>query len=68
MERAGKPKAVIISVAEYEQVERLRQEAKARLFAQVDEMRAAFAQADPEEAERVITEAIQASRTDETTP
>jgi prevent-host-death family protein len=68
VERAGKPKAVIISVAEYEQVERLRREAKERFFAQVDEMRAAFADVDPKEAERVIVEAIEASRTDERTP
>jgi prevent-host-death family protein len=60
VERAGKPKAVLVSVAEYEQMERLRQEAKANFFAMTDDIRTRVAQSglSEQELEALIEQAI----------
>lgn len=62
IERAGRPKAALISVAELEQVEMRKREAKKRLWAKIQTMRKAFAKVKPEEAQRIIDEAITAVR------
>jgi prevent-host-death family protein len=58
IQRAGKPKAVIIPFREYEQVRRVRREARERFWAMAQELRAAFKDADPKEVERETAKAI----------
>ncbi|MCC7451628.1 MAG: type II toxin-antitoxin system prevent-host-death family antitoxin [Anaerolineae bacterium] len=62
VERSGKPKAVLIPLSEYEQLERQRREARERFWIQTQEIRKAFANEDPQKVEALIQEAIDTSR------
>lgn len=63
VKRAGKAKAVIIPVREYEQLQRIRQEAKDRFGDMTQELQEAFRDVDPIEIEREISLGIQKVRT-----
>ncbi len=58
IQRAGRPKAAMIPFREYEQVRRVRKEARERFWAMTQELRAAFKDVDPQEVERETTKAI----------
>jgi prevent-host-death family protein len=62
VQRAGEPKAVLIPVSEYQQVQRIQAGARARFFAQSEQMRAAFADLDDIELRQLIDEALTAAR------
>ncbi|MEZ4671457.1 MAG: type II toxin-antitoxin system prevent-host-death family antitoxin [Anaerolineae bacterium] len=62
VEKSGEPRAVIVSVREYEDMKRRRDAAKARFFEFVDEIRANTAQVDPAELQAAIDEAVEAVR------
>jgi len=62
IERAGKPKAVLIPFSEFEQLQRIRQEAQDRYFASVDELRVAFSDMSNQDIEQAIQEAVQTIR------
>jgi prevent-host-death family protein len=60
VQRAGKPKAVLISLADFEQGERLKAEAKEEFFAMTDELRARVAASgiSAKELDALIDEAV----------
>lgn len=62
IERAGKPKAVLVPYTEFEQLQRIRQEAEERFFAAVDEMREAFSDMSEQEINALVDEAVQSVR------
>src|SRR5690606_31657515 len=62
IERAGKPKAVLVPYSEFEQLERIRQEAAERYFASVDEMRETFSDMSEQEIDTLVEEAVQSAR------
>lgn len=62
IEKAGEPRAAIVPLREFEEMKRLKAEAKKRLFAMTDEIRQAFANEDKEEIEREIKNAIREVR------
>jgi len=62
IERSGKPMGVVISPMRYAEMERQREEAKARLFAMIDELREHNKDEDPEEIERAVDAAVAAVR------
>lgn len=62
IERAGKPKAVLVPYSEFEQFQRIRQEATERYFASVDKMREAFSDIHEQEIDTLVEEAVQAVR------
>lgn len=62
IERAGQAKAAIVPIAEYNEMLRLREEARKRLFARIDETQKQLADRDPEEIEATLQEAIDATR------
>jgi prevent-host-death family protein len=62
VQRAGKPKAVLISLQEYEQLERQKQVAQDRFWAVTENLRERVAKYDPREVEVAIDEAITAVR------
>lgn len=64
VERAGKAKAAIVPIQEYEQLRRIKQEAKERLFVMMDELHERTAHISPEILEKEIEEAIVAVRRD----
>jgi len=59
VKRAGKAKAAIIPIREYEQLQRIRQEAKNRFWDMTQELQEAFRDVDPIEVEREISLGIQ---------
>ena len=61
VERAGEPKAVIVPMSEYNEMQRLREEARKRLFARIDQTQAQLAARDPDAFEAIIQEAIDAT-------
>ena len=60
--RAGEPRAVIVPLPEYADMQRRKQEAKERFFAMTDELRTRFAKEDPKKVQQAIDEAIRAVR------
>jgi prevent-host-death family protein len=62
IERAGKPKAVLVPYSEFEQLQRIRQEAENRFFATVDEMREAFSDMSEQDIDTLVDEAVQSAR------
>lgn len=62
IEQYGEPKAVLISVREYQQAQQKKSEAKKRLFVMIDSIRQQFADEDPEVIEQEIEAALQESR------
>ncbi len=62
IERAGKPKAVLVPYSEFEQLQRIRQEARERYFASVGTMREAFSDLPEEEINALVEEAVQSVR------
>lgn len=65
--RAGRPKAVLVSVREYEQLVRQREEAKKRFWELTDEVRARTSQFDPGEVQAAIDKAVEAVRKENVT-
>jgi prevent-host-death family protein len=62
IERAGEAKAVIVSVRDFAEMKRLREDAKKRLFARIDKVYKRTAKLDPEKVEKTIEEAVEAVR------
>jgi prevent-host-death family protein len=62
IERAGQAKAAIVPISEYNEMQRMKQEAKKRLFARIDKVQKRLANRDPQKIEAVIQEAIEATR------
>jgi prevent-host-death family protein len=62
VERAGEPKAALVPMAEYNEMLRLKQEARERFFALVDEIQKRTSAYDPEAVQAAIDEAIEATR------
>ena len=62
VKRAGKPKAVIISVSEYELNERRKRVARENYWAMSEDLRKRVARYDPAEVQAAIDAAIQAVR------
>lgn len=62
IERSGKPKAVLVPIQEFEQMNRIKDEAKERLFEMMDELHERTAHIPPEILEKEIAEAIAAVR------
>jgi prevent-host-death family protein len=62
IERNNRPVAVVIGYAEYQALQALRDDARKARFAVLDEIRSRNADADPEQVERDIAEAIRAVR------
>lgn len=62
IERAGKPKAVLVPYSEFEQLQRIRREAREQFFATVDEMREAFSDLSEQEINALVEEAVQSVR------
>jgi prevent-host-death family protein len=58
IQRAGKPKAAIIPIREYEQVQRVKCEARERFWTMTQELCAALKDVDPKEVERETAKAI----------
>ena len=63
VKRAGKAKAVLIPMREYEQLQRIKQDAKDRFWLMTQELQAAFRDVDPGEVEREIEQAVKEVRT-----
>lgn len=62
MERAGEPKAVIIPIREYEDLQRIKREARERFMKMTQEIQAAFAGMNSSEIEQEIATAIKEVR------
>jgi prevent-host-death family protein len=62
VERAGKPKAVLVPLREYREIQRRKTEARKLLFQVIDEIRAANVNKDPKEIEDNVATAIQEVR------
>jgi prevent-host-death family protein len=62
IERAGKPKAVLVPYTEFKQLQRIRQEARTRYFESVEELQDKFSDLSSENLEKLIEEAVQNSR------
>lgn len=62
IERAGKPKAALVPYTEFEQLQRICQEARTRYFEHVEELQDKFADLSSEHLEKLIEEAVQNSR------
>lgn len=62
IERAGQAKAAIVPISEYNQMQYMKQEARKRLFARIEQTQKQLADRDPEEIEAVIQEAVEATR------
>jgi prevent-host-death family protein len=62
IERAGEPKAVLIPLREYQDLQRRKQEARERFWEMTQEIRKNVAQYDPAEIQAAIDEAISAVR------
>lgn len=62
VERAGEAKAVIVPLVEYQQMTRLRRAARERFSVMTEELRAAFADEDPQTVDGEIAQAIKAVR------
>ena len=62
VEKSGEPRAVIVPVREYEELQRRKQAAKERFWAMTEEMRKNTSQYAPEEIQAAIDEAIEAVR------
>ena len=62
IQRAGKAKAVIVPLQEYEAILRIKREAKERLFALIDDVQTRTAQYDPDEVKQAIDEAVASVR------
>lgn len=58
IERAGKKKAALISMLQFEQFKRYQSEAKARLFKKIDKIRMNTSAYSPNEIKSAINEAI----------
>jgi prevent-host-death family protein len=59
VERAGEAKAAIVPLAEYDEMLRIKQEAKKRFFALVEEIQKRTSANDPKQVQRAIDEAIE---------
>jgi len=66
IEKSGEPRAVIVPVRDYEDMQRRKEAAKANFFAMVDEIQGRTAQYDPAEMQAAIDEAIEAVRREKT--
>ena len=62
IERAGKPKAVLVPIREFAEMKRLREETKKRLFLRVDKVYEKTAKLDSKKIELTIEKAIVATR------
>lgn len=62
IKRANEPKAVLVPLLEYQQLQRIRKDSRKRLFEQIDKMRKNAASMSPRKIEKVINEAIKATR------
>ena len=62
IERAGRAKAAIVPVSEYDEMQRLRKEARERLFARIDRTQKRLAKRNPQEIENTLQEAIRVTR------
>lgn len=62
VERAGKPKAVLVPIREFEQMERRKRDANERFWEMTQELRARVAHYDPSEVQAAIDEAVEAVR------
>lgn len=62
VERSGRPKAALVPIQELEQMNRMKAEAKERLFEMMDELHERTAHIPPEIFEKEIEEAIAAVR------
>jgi len=62
IERAGQAKAVMIPVSEYNEMQRMKQEARKRLFARIDQTQKRLANRKPQKIEAIIEKAIEATR------
>jgi prevent-host-death family protein len=62
IERAGQAKAAIVPIGEYNEMQRMKQEARERLFTLVDEVQKRTSAYDPNEVQAAIDEAIEATR------
>jgi len=62
IKRAGKPRAVIVPVREYEELARRKRQARERFFVMTDELRKKFAKEKPQEVEKRIKEVIKEVR------
>jgi prevent-host-death family protein len=62
VERAGKPKAVLVPLREYREIQRRKTEARKLLFQVIDEIRAVNVNKDPKEIEDNVATAIQEVR------
>ena len=67
IQRAGKPRAVIVPLREYADMQRRKQEARERLFALIDDVQARTAHYDPDDVQQAIDEAVEAVRKDKKT-
>ncbi len=66
VERAGKPKAVLIPINNYGQYLDLKGQAKERFFDMTDDLRNAFSKEKPEVVQKEIQKAIKETRLDDT--
>lgn len=62
IERAGRPRAVLVSVADYEQRELAKHQARERFWERTTQLRQELAATDPDEIQAAIDEAIEAVR------
>jgi prevent-host-death family protein len=62
VQRAGKPKAMLVPLREYQEIQRRKTEARTRLFKLIDDIRAANTDKDPKEIEKNVARAIQEVR------
>ncbi len=62
IQRAGKAKAVIVPLRDYAAMQQMKREAKARLFALIDEVQTRTAKVDPDEIQQAVDEAIASVR------
>lgn len=62
VEKSGEPRAAIVPVRDYRDLQRRRQEAKKQFWAMTQELQGAFKDVDPDEVEREIAAAIAEAR------
>ena len=62
IERSGNPKAVLVPVLEYEQMQRIKKDSKTRLFQTIDKMRKNASAVSPKTVEVIIDEAIKSTK------
>lgn len=58
IKKSDEPRAVLVSLGEFEQIQRIKAEAKKRLFTQIDKMRKSASSQKPEKIEEIIKEAV----------